>query len=44
MTIVSTDAPEKTVSRPAWPVLTTLAGATLLASLGISIASVALPH
>lgn len=43
MTIVSTDSPETTVSKPAWPVLITLAGATLLASLGISIASVALP-
>lgn len=42
MAITASDSPNTTV-RPAWPALTVLAGATLLASLGISIASVAMP-
>ena len=42
MAITASDTATATV-RPAWPALTALAGATLLASLGISIASVALP-
>lgn len=43
MTMTANDHPTGINTRPAWPALTALAGATLLASLGISIASVALP-
>ena len=43
MTMTANDHPADIKTRPAWPALTALAGATLLASLGISIASVALP-
>jgi MFS family permease len=43
MTMTANGHPADTKTRPTWPALTALAGATLLASLGISIASVALP-
>ena len=43
MTITANDQSAATGVRRGWPALTALAGATLLASLGISIASVALP-
>ncbi len=43
MTMTANDHTADIKTRPEWPALTALAGATLLASLGISIASVALP-